>query len=159
MGVEHKLTSAYHPRSNGLTERFNRTLIEALKKHCQTEPKHWHKWIPYVLMSHRCRINPTTNYTPFELMFGRKMNKFTDYNEKHNKNESIEERAAEIKKLVEEDQPRTVERLREKQEKQKEVQNDSHNITEKQLQIGDKVYIRNMRINKKCRRNLYALSI
>lgn len=81
-------------------------------------------------------------------MFGRKMNKFTDYNEKHKKNESIEERAAEIKKLVEEDQPRTVERLRVKQEKQKEMQNDSHNITEKQLQIGDKVYIRDMRIKK-----------
>ena len=32
-GIEHKVTSAYNPRTNGLTERFNQTLISSLRKH------------------------------------------------------------------------------------------------------------------------------
>ena len=32
-GVEHRVTSAYNPRTNGQTECFNQTLIESLRKH------------------------------------------------------------------------------------------------------------------------------
>ena len=31
-GVDHRITSAYHPRTNGQTERFNYVLIESLRK-------------------------------------------------------------------------------------------------------------------------------
>ena len=31
-GTEHHVTSAYHPQSNGLTEKFNQTLQTALVK-------------------------------------------------------------------------------------------------------------------------------
>ena len=30
IGTEHRVTAAYNPRTNGLTERFNRTLCDAL---------------------------------------------------------------------------------------------------------------------------------
>lgn len=52
-GIEHKVTSAYFPRTNGLTERFNKTLISALKKHTEGDPENWPSWIPYVLLSYR----------------------------------------------------------------------------------------------------------
>ena len=32
-GIEHRITSAYHPRTNGQTERFNRTMVEMLSKY------------------------------------------------------------------------------------------------------------------------------
>jgi hypothetical protein len=38
-GVEHRGTSSYHPRTNGLTERFNGTLIRPLKKHAEKDPE------------------------------------------------------------------------------------------------------------------------
>ena len=37
-GIEHKVTSAYNPRTNGMTERLNQTLIEALRKHTESNP-------------------------------------------------------------------------------------------------------------------------
>lgn len=30
-GIEHKVTLAYNPRTNGQTERFNKTLVESLR--------------------------------------------------------------------------------------------------------------------------------
>ncbi|CAF1096557.1 unnamed protein product, partial [Brachionus calyciflorus] len=33
VSAEHKITSANNPGTNGLTERFNQTLIESLRKH------------------------------------------------------------------------------------------------------------------------------
>ena len=37
-GTEHRVTSAYHPNTNGLTERYNQTLINSLRKHCEAHP-------------------------------------------------------------------------------------------------------------------------
>ena len=38
-GIEHRVTSAYHPRTNGLTERFNQTMVKALSKHAEITKK------------------------------------------------------------------------------------------------------------------------
>jgi hypothetical protein len=40
-GIDHKITSPYHPNTNGLVERFNQTLIRALKKHCEDDIEEW----------------------------------------------------------------------------------------------------------------------
>jgi transposase InsO family protein len=81
VGIEHRVTSAYHPNTNGQTERFNLTLISALRKHCEAHPSDLYKWIPYVLMSYRTRIHSTTGYSPFFLMFGREMLTFQNWSE------------------------------------------------------------------------------
>ncbi len=78
-GIEHKVTSAYHPQANGHTEKFNDTLINMLKKLAEENPDDWEKWLPFVLLAYRTRVHTTTGHTPFELMFGRTMNEFDDY--------------------------------------------------------------------------------
>ena len=55
-GIEHVTTAAYHPRTNGLTERFNKTLVLALSKHAADDPKQWHKWIPFTLLAYRTKV-------------------------------------------------------------------------------------------------------
>jgi len=35
LGVEHRVTSSYNPRANGLTERVNQTIVQALRKHVE----------------------------------------------------------------------------------------------------------------------------
>ncbi len=39
IGVEHRITSPYHPHTNGLMERFNQTLVQSLKKHTEKDPQ------------------------------------------------------------------------------------------------------------------------
>ncbi|CAF1160567.1 unnamed protein product, partial [Brachionus calyciflorus] len=52
MGFEHTITSASNPRTNGLTERLNQTLIESLRKHCESDKENWPKHLDYVLMAY-----------------------------------------------------------------------------------------------------------
>ncbi|CAB4421453.1 unnamed protein product [Rhizophagus irregularis] len=41
LGVKHRLSTAYHPQTNGLVERFNRTLCEALAKFSNENHDDW----------------------------------------------------------------------------------------------------------------------
>jgi transposase InsO family protein len=63
-GTYHAVTAPYHPRTNGLIERFNPVLINALRKCCDQHPKDWPEWIPGVELAYRTRIHPSTGYPP-----------------------------------------------------------------------------------------------
>ena len=135
-GAERRVTSPYKPNTNGLTERFNETLILSLEKHCEQEPENWDKWIPYVLMAYRTRIHSSTNITPFQLMFGRPMNKFEDFITERSE-KSLEQRAEEIRFQVEEMQPRAIEAIKASQTRQKKYKT-KETMYKTKYQLGPK---------------------
>jgi len=144
------VTAAYNPRTNGMTERFNQTFIEALRKHAEKDQKKWHKWIPFILLAYNSRKHSSTGFTPFELMFGRKMNKFDDFTSTKSYSEvaELEQRANEIKSLIDkQDQAKAV--IAENQEVQKRAQNQALNLSDKVIEPGTLVNIRNDGINSK----------
>jgi hypothetical protein len=149
-GIEHQTTTPYHPRTNGLTERFNGTLVLALSKHVGEDPARWHKWIPYVLLAYRTRVHSTTKRTPFELLFGRKCNGFEDWSGSSD-SESLEiyKRSLEIRKLIENDIPATRQIISSTQDNQTSTQDARSNVQESILENGTAVLIRDMRIKKK----------
>jgi hypothetical protein len=71
MGTHRRLTSAYHPQSNGLTERFNQTLCKTLKKCVKETTQEWDALIASALFAYRTTKNRTTKYEPFYLLYGR----------------------------------------------------------------------------------------
>ena len=147
-GVERRVTSPYHPQTNGLTERFNRTLIQSLKKHCENEPTEWHRWIPFVLMAYRTRVHSVTGFTPFQLLFGRPMNKFEDFSAQLDQT-PIDKRAVEIKDLVEHKQQTALETIRGAQENQRENQTKRQHGNEFELPPGQKVTVKSLKIQGK----------
>ena len=72
MEIKHKLASAYHPQTNGLTERFNHTLCTTLAKYASDQPENWDAYIPAALFAYRTIPQATTKYEPFQLVYGRK---------------------------------------------------------------------------------------
>ena len=52
LGVVHRVTSSYNPRTNGLTERMNQSLIASLRKHVETDSLNWPLWLDWVLETH-----------------------------------------------------------------------------------------------------------
>ncbi|CAF1031511.1 unnamed protein product [Brachionus calyciflorus] len=122
VGAEHFVTSAYHPRTNGQVERFNGELVKCLRRHCEQNPEDWPKWVPYVLLAYRTRIHSSTFYSPFELMFGRKMNGFENWSSVgiEFQNDALEDRVKEIKNLMKEGYPNALENIKKSKEKQLE---------------------------------------
>jgi transposase InsO family protein len=52
-GVEHKISAAYHPQTNGLDERFNQTLVNILIKMSGEQPEEWDEFIDAALFAYR----------------------------------------------------------------------------------------------------------
>lgn len=71
LGISRTRTTAYHPMSDGLVERFNRTLKSMLAKLVNERQNDWDEHLPYALLAYRSSIHSSTGFTPNMLMFGR----------------------------------------------------------------------------------------
>ena len=56
--------NSYHPRCNGLVERFNGTLKEVLKRLCVEKPKYWDKYLSDVLFAYREVPQESLGFSP-----------------------------------------------------------------------------------------------
>ena len=63
-GITKIKTSVYHPKTNGLIERFNGTLKGVLKKFVQERDQTWDKYLPYLLFAYRQVPSESTGYSP-----------------------------------------------------------------------------------------------
>ena len=64
-------TTAYHPETDGLVERFNGTLTSMLSMYVSGHQRDLDTFLPYVLFAYRTSIHESTQETPFFLMHGR----------------------------------------------------------------------------------------
>ena len=144
VGCEHRITSAYNPRTNGQTERANQTICEALRKHTETEPKVWDKWLPFVCLAYNTRIHSVTGYTPFELLFGNKMNGFEDWTITNSNLNDIElfKRAEEIANLGSNIRQKALVNIKEGQVAQRQNQENRIPPSDKTLDLNSKVFIK-----------------
>jgi hypothetical protein len=71
LGVKHKLSIAYHPQTNGLVERYNRTLCETLAKFANDNKDDWDNFVPSALFAYKIKSHKTTRHEPFYLTYGR----------------------------------------------------------------------------------------
>ena len=66
----HKVnTSAYHPQTDDLVERYNRTLIDMLAKTAEQNGKNWDEKLPFVLFVYRTAAQESTGESPFQLLY------------------------------------------------------------------------------------------
>jgi len=72
-GTKQRVTSVYHPQSNGLVERQNRTIKNMILKTLYNENyvSRWPDIIDGVLLAHRTVRHENTKYSPFFLLYNR----------------------------------------------------------------------------------------
>lgn len=71
LGIHKTRTTALHPQSDGMVERFNRTIEEYLSKVVERHQKDWDRHIPLLLLAYRASIHETTGQTPAKVVLGR----------------------------------------------------------------------------------------
>lgn len=71
LDIQKTHTTPYHPQSDGMVERFNRTLTTMLSAFVNEHHSDWDVHLPYVMMAYRSSIQETTGMTPNMLMLGR----------------------------------------------------------------------------------------
>ena len=67
--TRHQISTAYHPQTNGLVERFNQTMQRSLLKLVKKEQDDWDQYIDGVLFGYRTAIQKSTKKTPIEVMY------------------------------------------------------------------------------------------
>lgn len=70
LGIKSIRTTPYHPQTDGLTERFNQTLKQMLRKFVSESGRDWDQWLPYLLFAYREVPQASTGFSPFELLYG-----------------------------------------------------------------------------------------
>jgi hypothetical protein len=69
-GTKLAMSTAYHPQTDGQTERANRTLEEMLRAYISSQHDDWDEHLPAVEFAYNNSVNPSTGHTPFYLNYG-----------------------------------------------------------------------------------------
>ncbi|CDI86680.1 Polyprotein, related [Eimeria praecox] len=64
------MSSAYHPQTDGQTERVNRTLEQTLRTYIQTDESEWERFLPALELAYNTTSHSSTELSPFEVMIG-----------------------------------------------------------------------------------------
>jgi hypothetical protein len=79
------MSTAFHPETDGQTERMNRTLEQMLRAYTNKQQNDWDELLPYCEMAYNNSKNVSTGYSPFYLNYGQDMllpaSIFTDTND------------------------------------------------------------------------------
>ena len=144
--IKHLFSTPYHPQTNGLVERFNRTLCESLAKLVKDHENTWDKFIGPVLFAYRTTPQSTTKITPFFLMYGREAKLPMD----SQRLEGEQNLVSHIETLMDELPEKRIQaknKIEKAQVKQKQY-HDKHIKQEIQFSIGDKVLYFNVAKDK-----------
>ncbi|UYV72881.1 hypothetical protein LAZ67_10001063 [Cordylochernes scorpioides] len=69
--ITHRTTTAYHPQTNGLTERLNKTIADMLFMYVDVNQKDWDEILPFVTFAYNTAKQGSTGFSPFYLVHGR----------------------------------------------------------------------------------------
>lgn len=61
--------TSYHPQTNGLTERVNRTLVNMLAMFVDSKHKNWDAILPFMTYAYNTALHETTGFSPFYLLY------------------------------------------------------------------------------------------
>ena len=160
MRTQLKRSTAFHPQTDGQTERANRTLIEQLRSHVDEHQADWDLLLPQLQRANNSAVCFSTGFSPFEMNHGRKMRTELDAELEA---DGVAARAlypgavelAEQRARVEAEARERIQKAQEKQRKDAQQGRRAADIA-----VGDKVWLsnRNMRLDEQGRaRKLEAL--
>eukprot|EP00253_Pinus_taeda_P017346 PITA_17346 len=72
LGTQLNFSIAYHPQTDGQTERVNQVLEDMLRTYVMTKPTQWEEYLHLVEFAYNNGYHTSTQLSPFEVLYGRK---------------------------------------------------------------------------------------
>ncbi|QRV93063.1 Retrotransposable element Tf2 protein [Ceratobasidium sp. AG-Ba] len=69
--IEPRFSTAFHPETDGISERTNQWIEGFLRTFCNYQQDDWTKWLPIAEFCHNNHVNSATGQTAFETVYGR----------------------------------------------------------------------------------------
>ena len=73
LDIDKTRTTSRRPQSDGMVERFNRTLECMLTMYVEKHQNRWDEYLPYVMLAYRSSVHESTGFSPNMLMLGREL--------------------------------------------------------------------------------------
>jgi RNase H-like domain found in reverse transcriptase/Reverse transcriptase (RNA-dependent DNA polymerase)/Integrase zinc binding domain/Chromo (CHRromatin Organisation MOdifier) domain/Retrotransposon gag protein/Integrase core domain len=70
MGIKVLMSTAFHPETDGSSERSNKTVIEALRAYVNRQQNDWMKHLVHVELAMNNSVNATHQHSPTEMLYG-----------------------------------------------------------------------------------------
>ena len=71
LGVKNLFSTTYHPHTNGQVERFNRTILAAIRPYVSDHPHDWDLFTDALTYAYNTQPPESTSIAPFELILSR----------------------------------------------------------------------------------------
>ena len=151
LGIKRRLSTAFHPQTNGQTERQNSTMEAYLRAFVNWEQNDWARLLPMAEFAYNNAKNASTGHTPFELNCGfHPRVSFKDDVDPRSRSCSANELAKELRELMEICQ----QNLLHAQELQKRAHDKG--VKPRSYAPGEKVWLNSKYIKTKRNRKLEA---
>lgn len=140
------MSTAYHPVTDGQTERTNQSLEQYLRHYINNTHNNWVSLLPMAQLALNAKVSDTTKVTPYFANYGREPNLF-GRERKHLAAQSAIERVETLKKVHD--------NIVNMQTRSAKYQNKKRKMAP-QLKEGDKVYLltKNLKVKKPRRKKL-----
>ena len=136
LGTQLNLSTAYHPETDGQTERVNQVMEDMLRMYVMDQQTHWEKHLPLVEFAYNNSYHSSIGMPPYEALYGRPCRTPLSW-------ERLEDRVIIGPELIQEMEEQVVQirqRLKEAQDRQKSYA-DAHRI-DRSYKVGDAVFVR-----------------
>jgi len=135
LGIETKLSMAYHPETNRQTERTNQELEQYLRMYVNHRQNNWSEWLVTAEFAFNNKVYTATKMSPFQVNYEKELKMGFDIRKK-GKNEKAEEFAKEMKERHEKARAALV-----RSQKEMKRQVDRNRKEAEEYRVGDKVLI------------------
>eukprot|EP00253_Pinus_taeda_P012799 PITA_12799 len=138
LGIELAFSIAYHPKTDGQTERVNRILEDMLRMYVMHQQRKWEEFLPLVELTYNNGYQESLRMSPFKVFYGRSCNTPINWSDLVN----MVLIGPDMLKDMEQETQVIKKNLKATQDRQKSY-SDQHWVF-KQFQVGEHVYLRIM---------------
>jgi hypothetical protein len=96
LDIKRNLSTAFHPQTDGLSERTNQWVEQYLRLVTAHDQKNWSQWLPLATAVHNNKKNASLGFVPNQVLWGQSATLIPSHEEK-TPNQTVEERITELR--------------------------------------------------------------